>query len=153
GLSPDGRLVEMIELPDHPYFVACQFHPELKSRPDNPHPLFVGLVAAAAGLPLPVGDESNAAVVKANHTALHQVVEAVLYYPFPWGRSQAGRSGVVRGLGKKPIELAFAQRSCSAIVHHCWWRRRCLDFVRAGLPLLKKRGVRHRPAQFGVEIT
>jgi CTP synthase len=46
GLSPDDRLVEMIELPDHPYFVACQFHPELKSRPDNPHPLFVGLVEA-----------------------------------------------------------------------------------------------------------
>lgn len=46
GVSPDDRLVEMIELPNHPYFVACQFHPELKSRPDNPHPLFVGLVAA-----------------------------------------------------------------------------------------------------------
>jgi CTP synthase len=46
GLSPDGKLVEMIELPDHPYFVGCQFHPELKSRPDNPHPLFVGLVDA-----------------------------------------------------------------------------------------------------------
>jgi CTP synthase len=46
GLSPDERLVEMIELPDHPYFVACQFHPELRSRPDNPHPLFVGLVSA-----------------------------------------------------------------------------------------------------------
>ncbi|HIA50656.1 MAG TPA: CTP synthase [Candidatus Melainabacteria bacterium] len=47
GLSPDGRLVEMIELADHPYYVACQFHPELKSRPDNAHPLFVGLVDAA----------------------------------------------------------------------------------------------------------
>jgi CTP synthase len=46
GLSPDENLVEMIELPDHPYFVACQFHPELKSRPDNAHPLFVGLVDA-----------------------------------------------------------------------------------------------------------
>lgn len=46
GLSPDERLVEMIELPGHPYFIACQFHPELKSRPDNPHPLFVGLVDA-----------------------------------------------------------------------------------------------------------
>jgi len=46
GLSPDGRLVEMIELKDHPYFVASQFHPELKSRPDNAHPLFVGLVQA-----------------------------------------------------------------------------------------------------------
>jgi CTP synthase len=46
GLSPDGRLVEMIELPGHPYFLACQFHPELKSRPDSPHPLFIGLVEA-----------------------------------------------------------------------------------------------------------
>lgn len=46
GVSPDNRLVEMIELPSHPFFIACQFHPELKSRPDNPHPLFVGLVEA-----------------------------------------------------------------------------------------------------------
>lgn len=44
GVSPDGNLVEMIEIPDHPYFLACQFHPELKSRPDDPHPLFVGFV-------------------------------------------------------------------------------------------------------------
>jgi CTP synthase len=47
GLSPDGRLVEMIELPQHPYFVACQFHPEFKSRPADPHPLFVRFVGAA----------------------------------------------------------------------------------------------------------
>jgi CTP synthase len=48
GLSPDERLVEVIELEEsqHPYFIACQFHPELKSRPDTPHPLFVGLVEA-----------------------------------------------------------------------------------------------------------
>ena len=50
GLSPDGDLVEMIELPDHPYFIASQFHPELKSRPQRPHPLFFGLVAAAREL-------------------------------------------------------------------------------------------------------
>ena len=48
GLSPDGSLVEMIELAEHPYFVACQFHPELKSRPTRPHPLFSAFVAAAA---------------------------------------------------------------------------------------------------------
>ena len=48
GLSPDGRLVEMIELPAHPYFVACQFHPEFKSRPLDPHPLFVTFIKAAA---------------------------------------------------------------------------------------------------------
>ncbi len=47
GLSPDGKLVEIVELPQHPYFIACQFHPEFKSRPTTPHPLFVGLVAAA----------------------------------------------------------------------------------------------------------
>jgi CTP synthase len=47
GLSPDGALVEIIELPDHPWFVGCQFHPELKSRPMRPHPLFVGFVGAA----------------------------------------------------------------------------------------------------------
>jgi CTP synthase len=47
GLSPDGRLVEMIELPQHPYFVACQFHPEFKSRPSAPHPLFARFIKAA----------------------------------------------------------------------------------------------------------
>lgn len=47
GTSPDGRLVEMIELPDHPWFVASQGHPEFKSRPTKPHPLFLGLVSAA----------------------------------------------------------------------------------------------------------
>ncbi len=47
GVSPDYRLVEMIELPTHPYFIATQAHPEFKSRPNRPHPLFKGLVAAA----------------------------------------------------------------------------------------------------------
>ena len=47
GLSPDGRLVEIIELPDHPWFVGAQFHPEFKSRPDRPHPLFYGFVKAS----------------------------------------------------------------------------------------------------------
>jgi CTP synthase len=47
GLSPDKRLVEMVELPGHPYFVGCQFHPEFKSRPQSPHPLFQSFVGAA----------------------------------------------------------------------------------------------------------
>jgi CTP synthase len=47
GLSPDRRLVEMVELPSHPYFVGCQFHPEFKSRPQEPHPLFQAFVGAA----------------------------------------------------------------------------------------------------------
>jgi CTP synthase len=47
GQSPDGRLVEIVELRDHPWFVASQFHPEFKSRPDRPHPLFDGFVASA----------------------------------------------------------------------------------------------------------
>ncbi|MDB4886611.1 MAG: synthase, partial [Gemmatimonadetes bacterium] len=48
GLSPDGQLVEVVELPDHPFFIGCQFHPELQSRPTRPHPLFSGFIAAAA---------------------------------------------------------------------------------------------------------
>jgi CTP synthase len=47
GQSPDGRLVEIVELKDHPWFVASQFHPEFRSRPDRPHPLFTGFVEAA----------------------------------------------------------------------------------------------------------
>lgn len=47
GLSPDGRIVEMIEIPSHPFFIATQAHPELKSRPNRPHPLFLGFVEAA----------------------------------------------------------------------------------------------------------
>ncbi len=47
GMSPDGRIVEMIELKDHPFFIATQAHPELKSRPNRPHPLFKGLIQAS----------------------------------------------------------------------------------------------------------
>jgi CTP synthase len=47
GLSPDGNLVEILELPDHPWFIGCQFHPELKSRPMRPHPLFESFIDAA----------------------------------------------------------------------------------------------------------
>ena len=47
GTSPDGKLVEIVELPSHPYFIASQFHPEFKSRPTSPHPLFAGLIRAA----------------------------------------------------------------------------------------------------------
>ena len=48
GTSPDGKLVEVIELKNHPFFIGTQFHPELKSRPLDPHPLFVGFVKAAS---------------------------------------------------------------------------------------------------------
>ena len=50
GLSPDGRIVEMIELPSHPWFLATQAHPEFKSRPNRPHPLFKGFIQAACAL-------------------------------------------------------------------------------------------------------
>ena len=47
GTSPDDKLVEMVELPNHPYFIGCQFHPEFQSKPFKAHPLFVGLIGAA----------------------------------------------------------------------------------------------------------
>ena len=47
GISPDGTLVEIIELTGHPWFVGVQFHPEFKSRPNRPHPLFCSFVGAA----------------------------------------------------------------------------------------------------------
>jgi CTP synthase len=46
GTSPDGRLVEIIELRDHPWFLACQYHPEFQSKPNAPHPLFKGFINA-----------------------------------------------------------------------------------------------------------
>ena len=50
GTSPDGTLVEIVELPDHPWFVGCQFHPEFKSNPMQPHPLFSGFIRAAKNM-------------------------------------------------------------------------------------------------------
>ncbi|MBQ9299749.1 MAG: gamma-glutamyl-gamma-aminobutyrate hydrolase family protein, partial [Clostridia bacterium] len=47
GLSPDGQLVETVELPKEDFFVGVQFHPEFKSRPNKPHPLFLGFIQAA----------------------------------------------------------------------------------------------------------
>ena len=47
GINEKANLVEIIELPSHPHFIACQFHPEFKSRPTKPHPLFLGFVSAA----------------------------------------------------------------------------------------------------------
>jgi CTP synthase len=68
GTSPDERLVEIIELNDHPFFVASQFHPEFKSRPERPSPLFREFVAAAlararesAGAEAPAVDAGSAA--------------------------------------------------------------------------------------------
>ncbi|MCZ7533154.1 MAG: CTP synthase [Acidimicrobiia bacterium] len=62
GVSPDERLVEFIELPSHPYFIATQAHPELISRPDRPHPLFTGFLSAAATPARPADAETDAKV-------------------------------------------------------------------------------------------
>jgi CTP synthase len=59
GQSPDGSLVEIIELPDHPWFLGCQFHPELKSRPNRPHPLFAAFVGAALQRRLKLTDQPD----------------------------------------------------------------------------------------------
>jgi CTP synthase len=63
GTSLDGRLVEMIELPNHPFFLACQFHPEFQSRPNVPHPLFKGLMQAAIVHSHPIADAQTPAEV------------------------------------------------------------------------------------------
>ena len=59
GLSPDGKLVEVVEIPSHPYFVACQFHPEFKSRPLAPHPLFARFIEAALAYQAKTRDEAG----------------------------------------------------------------------------------------------
>jgi len=64
GLSPDGHLAELAELVHHPWMVGCQFHPEFRSRPNRPHPLFLGFVAAAKQFALSrgmMGDKSPSA--------------------------------------------------------------------------------------------
>jgi CTP synthase len=61
GQSPDGRLVEIVELREHPWFVASQFHPEFRSRPDRPHPLFTGFVRAAISEAAEPSSEQRAA--------------------------------------------------------------------------------------------
>ena len=49
GTSPDGKLVEIIEIPHHPFMIACQYHPEFKSKPNAAHPLFSGFISACLG--------------------------------------------------------------------------------------------------------
>ncbi|MEO0948124.1 MAG: CTP synthase [Cyanobacteria bacterium J06641_5] len=61
GTSPDGRLVEIVELPGHPFFLATQFHPEFRSRPNKPHPLFYGFVRATIARELPPSPEPQTA--------------------------------------------------------------------------------------------
>ncbi len=64
GTSPDGTLVEIVELPDHPYYVAAQFHPEFLSKPNAPHPLFTGFVAAALARNISIAEHSQEEVSK-----------------------------------------------------------------------------------------
>ncbi len=80
GQSPDGRLVEIVELRDHPWFVASQFHPEFKSRPEKPHPLFAGFMAAAieesGSAPVQVPVEASADGVSALRASAEVAEEA-----------------------------------------------------------------------------
>ena len=68
GTSPDGTLAELIELRDHPYFVGCQYHPEFQSKPNHPHPLFRGFIAAA--LANEAGVERRSAVIEETPTSV-----------------------------------------------------------------------------------
>ena len=58
GTSPDGTLVEVVEIPDHPWFIGVQYHPEFKSQPTRPHPLFAGFVGAALERHLVRGEQA-----------------------------------------------------------------------------------------------
>jgi CTP synthase len=71
GTSPDKRLVEMIELSDHPFFVGCQFHPEFKSRPLSPHPLFARFVRAGLERQATRGKSSEARKVAESHPGIN----------------------------------------------------------------------------------
>jgi CTP synthase len=85
GQSPDGRLVEIIELKDHPWFVASQFHPEFRSRPDRPHPLFDGFVGAAVAV-------SEGRVPEFHNPARQAPPSGELLGASPAGASPAGAS-------------------------------------------------------------
>jgi CTP synthase len=79
GTSPDERLVEIVELPDHPFFVASQFHPEFNSRPTRPEPLFRDFVGAAAARSAEQGDgpateETAVEEVSAEEVRVHREV-------------------------------------------------------------------------------
>jgi len=67
GSTPDGTYVEMVEIPDHPYFIGCQFHPEFKSKPLEPHPLFKAFIGAAYVQGLQRRSEKAAAEVELFH--------------------------------------------------------------------------------------
>lgn len=75
GLSPDGRLVEISELADHPYMVGSQFHPEFKSRPTRPHPLFLGLIKAAQSY----HEQHKAAATTANSVPANSVPSSMVH--------------------------------------------------------------------------
>jgi hypothetical protein len=72
GRSPDRIFVEVIELPDHPWFLACQFHPEFKSRPYDPHPIFKSFIGAA----VEYRDQREAKAEAAEEEAKEVVAEA-----------------------------------------------------------------------------
>jgi CTP synthase len=77
GASPDRELVEIVELADHPWFVATQFHPEFKSRPDAPHPLFKGLIQAALNLKSDVSRDTSSTVTEMSLTDDSPIVSSV----------------------------------------------------------------------------
>ncbi len=79
GLSPDGKFVEMVELPSHPWFLGCQFHPEYKSKPTSPHPLFVSFIQAAL-----------------EHKAVRQRSEGALRFPEPAQAAAPPRPALAR---------------------------------------------------------
>ena len=117
GTSPDDRLVEFVELPDHPFFVGTQAHPEFKSRPDRPHPLFAAFVQAAAR----PGRRSPAAPPAPDRRARrHHGVTDVSRSSAPRRSSTPGSSRSRACTSPRPTARSSTATSCT-IPARSWW--------------------------------
>ena len=144
GTSPDDRLVEFIELPDHPFFVGTQAHPEFKSRPDRPHPLFAAFVQAARDRAegraprLPVVDRADrdAAAGATGGDATFRVV----------GSKTLARRRVPRRrrgcTSRRPTARSSTATSCTIPARSSWCRSTPTARRAAGAPVPRRRRAR-----------
>ena len=124
GTSPDGRLVEIVELEDHPWFLGCQFHPEFQSTPFRPHPLFVAFIAAAAEEAGRAGVAPPCWLIIRVSGALAQLVRAPCshrggqWFESTTPHHPARLRGPVAQLDRAPASEAGGRRFESCLGHH-----------------------------------